>query len=74
MEMEEKTETEWILVDDLTGIDDPQLKRVNAGTYQVYWYAGEEMPEEEADIQYAGEVVIEKADAVVIAAPVASVQ
>ena len=61
----------WILVEG-TAERTSGLCRMDAGTYTVYWYYGNEAPAEEETGILVGQVVIAKADAVVIEAPEAN--
>ena len=57
---------DWIHVENP---EEPVFSRTNAGTYHVYWYAGEEAPSATETGAPAGQVIIEKADPIILVAP-----
>lgn len=63
--------TEWISVGEEISQD---LMRIDAGTYHVYWYYGEDEPASDEPGNPAGQVNIAKADAVVLQAPAVNVK
>ena len=74
IESEDEEPTGWIRIEDESSIDQEALKRMDAGSYDVFWYYGSEEPATGNTGTLVGQVVIDKADAIVIDEPEVNVE